>query len=66
MDIFSALSSGKTVSNAAFATLTASGANRPSLYSINLFTGEATLVSEALRSKFPLNITDLAISLTGS
>lgn len=29
MDIFSTLSDGKTVSNAAFATLTASGANRP-------------------------------------
>ncbi|GKQ39063.1 DUF4394 domain-containing protein [Streptomyces sp. A012304] len=42
------------------------GATRPSLYSINLFTGEATLVSDALGSRFPLNITDLAISLTGS
>lgn len=66
MDVFSTLSGGKTVSNAAFATLTASGATRPSLYSINLFTGEATLVSDALGSRFPLNITDLAISLTGS
>ncbi len=66
MDIFSTLSGDKTVSNAAFAALTASGANRPSLYSINLFTGEATLVADAVKSKFPLNITDLAISLTGS
>ncbi|MFF5982999.1 DUF4394 domain-containing protein [Streptomyces olindensis] len=66
MDIFSTLSGGKTVGNAAFATLTASGANRPSLYSVNLLTSEATLVSDAVKSKFPLNITDLAISLTGS
>lgn len=66
MDIYSTLSGGKTVGNAAFATLTPSGANRPSLYSVDLLTGEATLVSDASRSKFPLNITDLAISLTGS
>ncbi|MFK4064511.1 DUF4394 domain-containing protein [Streptomyces sp. NPDC029674] len=66
LDIFSSPSGGKTVSNAAYATLTASGAARPSLYSVNLFTGEATLVSDALGSRFPLNITDLAISLTGS
>lgn len=66
LDIFSSVSGGKTVGNAAYATLTASGTVRPSLYSINLFTGEATLVSDALGSRFPLNITDLAISLTGS
>jgi hypothetical protein len=66
MDIFSTLSGGKTVSNAAFAALSVPGANRPSLYSINIFTGEATLVADAATSKFAVNITDLAISLTGS
>lgn len=66
MDIYSTLSGGKTVGNAAFATLTPSGATRPSLYSVDLLTGEATLVSDASASRFPLNITDLAISLTGS
>ncbi|MFD6431385.1 DUF4394 domain-containing protein [Streptomyces venezuelae] len=66
LDIYSSPPGGKTVGNAAYATLTASGAARPSLYSVNLFTGEATLVSDALGSRFPLNITDLAISLTGS
>lgn len=66
LDIFSSPSGGKTVSNTAYATLTASGATRPSLYSVNLFTGDATLVSDAPGSRFPLNITDLAISLTGS
>src|SRR5690606_2778648 len=66
MDIYSTLSGGKTVSNAAFATLTPSGATRPSLYNVDLLTGEATLVSDAAASRFPLNITDLAISLTGS
>ncbi|MFI7315770.1 DUF4394 domain-containing protein [Streptomyces venezuelae] len=66
LDIFSSPSGGKTVTNAAYATLTASGATRPSLYTVNLFTGDATLVSDTLGSRFPLNITDLAISLTGS
>ncbi|WP_328502317.1 DUF4394 domain-containing protein [Streptomyces sp. NBC_00457] len=66
MDIFSTLSGGKTVSNAAFAALSVPGANRPSLYSINIFTGEATLVADAATSKFAVNLTDLAISLTGS
>ncbi|MEU1554923.1 DUF4394 domain-containing protein [Streptomyces scabiei] len=61
MDIYSTLSGGKTVDNAAFASLTPNGANLPSLYSVNVFTGEATVVKQ-----FPLNITDLAISLTGS
>jgi hypothetical protein len=67
MDIFSTLSGGKTVGNAAFAALTPNGAGTPSLYNINLFTGEATLVAaDPAMAKFPLNITDLAISLTGS
>ncbi|WLW52603.1 DUF4394 domain-containing protein [Streptomyces sp. YU58] len=61
MDIFSTLSGGKTVDNAAFAALTPSGSATPSLYSVNVFTGQATAIGQ-----FPLNITDLAISLTGS
>ncbi|WP_200308131.1 DUF4394 domain-containing protein [Streptomyces adelaidensis] len=61
MDIYSTLSGGKTVDNAAFASLTPYGASTPSLYSVNAFTGEATFIKQ-----FPLNITDLAISLTGS
>ncbi|MGX1560960.1 DUF4394 domain-containing protein [Streptomyces sp. NPDC055506] len=61
MDIYSTLSGGKTVDNAAFASLTPYGANTPSLYAINVFTGQATSIGQ-----FPLNITDLAISLTGS
>lgn len=61
MDIYSTLSGGKTVDNAAFASLTPYGASLPSLYSVNLLTGEASVIK-----RFPLNITDLAISLTGS
>ncbi|MFE7764451.1 DUF4394 domain-containing protein [Streptomyces sp. NPDC057438] len=61
MDIYSTLSGGRTVDNAAFASLTPYGASNPSLYSVNVFTGEATVIKQ-----FPLNITDLAISLTGS
>ncbi|MGW1668282.1 DUF4394 domain-containing protein [Streptomyces sp. NPDC002324] len=61
MDIYSTLSGGRTVDNAAFASLTPYGASTPSLYSVNVFTGEASLIKQ-----FPLNITDLAISLTGS
>jgi hypothetical protein len=61
LDIFSYLTSGKTTSVAAFASLTPYGASTPSLYSVNLFTGEPTVVGQ-----FPLNITDLAITLTGS
>ncbi|KOG53587.1 lipoprotein [Streptomyces griseoflavus] len=61
MDIYSTLSNGKAVDNAAFASLTPAGAGTPSLYSINVFTGQATSIAQ-----FPLNITDLAIALTGS
>ncbi|WP_371582393.1 DUF4394 domain-containing protein [Streptomyces sp. NBC_01314] len=61
MDIYSTLSGGKTVDNTAFASLTPYGATLPSLYSVNAFTGEAAFIKQ-----FPLNITDLAISLTGS
>ncbi|MFD5696819.1 DUF4394 domain-containing protein [Streptomyces lasiicapitis] len=61
LDIYSTLSGGKTKDNAAFATLIPSGASTSSLYTVNLLTGEATSVGQ-----FPLDITDLAISLTGS
>ncbi|WKX12170.1 DUF4394 domain-containing protein [Streptomyces sp. NL15-2K] len=64
LDIFSYLTNGKTTSVAAFATLTPKGAATPSLYSVNLFTGEATPVAQV--SQLPLNITDLALTLTGS
>ncbi|GHC71956.1 DUF4394 domain-containing protein [Streptomyces flavofungini] len=60
LDIFSYLTNGKTTSNAAFASLTPYGANTPTLYSVNLFTGEVAAIG-----KFPLNITDLAITLSG-
>jgi hypothetical protein len=61
LDIFSILTNGKATSNTAFASLTPYSSSTPSLYSINLLTGEATSVGQ-----FPLNITDLAITLTGS
>ncbi|MFF7137931.1 hypothetical protein RKD27_005711 [Streptomyces sp. SAI-126] len=61
LDIYSTLSGGRTTDNAAFATLTPNGAATPSLYTVNVFTGQATSIGQ-----FPLNITDLAISLTGS
>ncbi|MFE3329188.1 DUF4394 domain-containing protein [Streptomyces sp. NPDC059176] len=61
LDIYSTLSGGKTVDNAAFASLTPYGASTPSLYSVDVFTGQATSIGQ-----FPLNITDVAISLTGS
>ncbi|MFD7668406.1 DUF4394 domain-containing protein [Streptomyces sp. NPDC059788] len=61
LDIYSTLSGGKTVANAAFASLTPNGAGTPSLYSIDILTGQATSIAQ-----FPLNITDLAITLTGS
>ncbi|MEU9184738.1 DUF4394 domain-containing protein [Streptomyces sp. NPDC048484] len=61
LDIYSYLTNGKTTSNAAFASLTPYGADTPSLYALNVLTGEPSLIGQ-----FPLNITDLAISLTGS
>lgn len=61
LDIFSSLTNGKTTSVTAFATLTPASGGMPSLYSVNLFTGETTSVGQ-----FPLAITDIAISLTGS
>ncbi|MFD7712759.1 DUF4394 domain-containing protein [Streptomyces sp. NPDC059785] len=60
MDIFSTLSNGKTIANDAFASLTPYGASTPSLYSVNLLTGEPTSIGQ-----FPLNITDLAITISG-
>ncbi|SDF34831.1 protein of unknown function [Lentzea fradiae] len=59
-DIYSTLSNGKAVSSAGFATLVGPGSGS-SLYSVNLLTGEATAIG-----RFPIPITDLAISLTGS
>ena len=59
-DIYSTLSGGKAVSAAGFATLVAPNGTA-SLYSINLLNGTATSIGQ-----FPLPITDLAISLTGS
>lgn len=61
LDIYSTLSGGRTVDNAAFATLVPNGAGTSSLYSVNILTGQATSTGQ-----FPLNITDLAISLTGT
>ncbi|WP_432196536.1 DUF4394 domain-containing protein [Streptomyces sp. bgisy027] len=61
LDIFSYLTNGKTTSVAAFASLTPYGASAPTLYSINLVTGEPTAILQ-----FPLNITSLAVTLTGS
>jgi Domain of unknown function (DUF4394) len=59
-DIYSTLSNGKAVSAAGFATLVAPNGTS-SLYSINLLNGTATSLGQ-----FPLAITDIAISLTGS
>ncbi|MEN3585959.1 MULTISPECIES: DUF4394 domain-containing protein [unclassified Streptomyces] len=61
MDIYSTLSGGKTVDNTAFASLTPYGASTPSLYRVDILTGQITSLGQ-----FPLAITDLAISLTGS
>lgn len=61
LDIFSYLTNGKTTSVAAFASLTPYGASTPTLYSVNLVTGEPTPIA-----RFPLNITSLAVTLTGS
>ncbi|MCP2246121.1 DUF4394 domain-containing protein [Lentzea aerocolonigenes] len=59
-DIYSTLSGGKAVSVAGFATLVAPNGSS-SLYSVNLLNGTATSIGQ-----FPLAITDLAVSLTGS
>ncbi|MGW6930783.1 DUF4394 domain-containing protein [Lentzea sp. NPDC054927] len=59
-DIYSTLSGGKATSAAGFATLVAPDGT-VSLYTVNLLNGTATSVG-----RFPLPITDLAVSLTGS
>ncbi|MFD0316265.1 DUF4394 domain-containing protein [Streptomyces flavalbus] len=61
LDVFATVTNGKTTANAAFASLTPYGATNPSLYSLNVLTGEPTLIG-----RFPLNITDLAITISGS
>lgn len=61
LDIFSYLTGGKTTSNIAFASLHPYGAETPSFYSVNVFTGEATVIDQ-----FPLDVTDVAIKLGGS
>ncbi|MEU5700289.1 DUF4394 domain-containing protein [Streptomyces aurantiacus] len=61
LDIYSTLTNGKTTSNDAYASLWPYNADTPSLYNVNVLTGEPTLIGQ-----FPLDITDLAISLTGS
>lgn len=61
LDIFSHLSNGRATSVAAFASLTPCGASTPTLYSVNLVAGEPTPISQ-----FPLDITFLAVTLTGS
>ncbi|WP_434443945.1 DUF4394 domain-containing protein [Lentzea sp. E54] len=59
-DIFSTLSGGKATSAAGFATIVGpDGVAR--LYAVNLLSGAATSVGQ-----FPLAITDLAVSLSGS
>ncbi|WP_434443946.1 DUF4394 domain-containing protein [Lentzea sp. E54] len=59
-DIYSTLSGGRATSAAGFATLVAADGTA-SLYSVNLLNGSVTGIG-----RFPLPITDLAISLTGS
>lgn len=60
-DIFSYTTDGRTTSNAAFASLTPYGANTPSLYSVDILTGTPTLIGQ-----FPLNLTDIAITISGT
>ncbi|KAA0940210.1 DUF4394 domain-containing protein, partial [Streptomyces apricus] len=61
LDVYSTLSNGKTVANDAFASLLPYNATRASFYSVNVLTGEPTVIGQ-----FPLNVTDVAISLTGT
>jgi len=56
-DIFSKLSSGKTVANMAFATLTPAKGSA-TFYSVDLLTGVASSIGV-----FPLDVTDVAIAL---
>ncbi|GAB2813327.1 DUF4394 domain-containing protein [Lentzea nigeriaca] len=59
-DIYSTLSNGKAVTSTGFATLVAPNGTA-SLYSVNLLNGTAASLGQ-----FPLAVTDLAITLTGS
>ncbi len=59
-DIFSTLSGGKATAATGFATLPAANGTS-SLYSINLLNGTATHIGQ-----FPLAMTDIAITLTGT
>ncbi|ANZ40948.1 hypothetical protein BBK82_38170 [Lentzea guizhouensis] len=59
-DIYSTLSGGKATASTGFATLVASDGSS-SLYGVNLLTGAVTSIG-----RFPIPITDLAVSLTGS
>ncbi|MBQ0847967.1 DUF4394 domain-containing protein [Streptomyces sp. BH-SS-21] len=61
LDIYSTLTNGKTTSNDAFASLLPYGSTRAFFYSVNVLTGEPTSIGQ-----FPLNVTDIAISLTGT
>lgn len=58
LDVFSDLSSGKTVSNSAFATIVIPSGDA-TLNTVDLLTGAATPVGDP----FPLTITDIAVSL---
>ncbi|MFM9607555.1 DUF4394 domain-containing protein [Streptomyces sp. V2] len=60
-DMFSTLTNGRTTANAAFASLTPYGASTPTLYSVDVLSASVTPIGQ-----FPLNITDLAITLTGT
>ncbi|WP_198655319.1 DUF4394 domain-containing protein [Streptomyces geranii] len=60
-DIFSTTVGGKTTANTAFASLTPYGASTPSLYGIDILTGTPTVIGQ-----FPLNITDITITISGS
>ncbi|MET8981905.1 DUF4394 domain-containing protein [Streptomyces sp. NPDC004539] len=61
IDIFSTVTNGRTTANAAFASLTPYGASTPSLYGVDILTGTPTLIGQ-----FPLNITDVAITISGT
>ncbi|QNP75357.1 DUF4394 domain-containing protein [Streptomyces roseirectus] len=61
MDIFSSTTNGKTTANAAFASLTPYGNSTPTFYSVDILTGSPTPIGQ-----FPLNITDFAITISGT
>jgi hypothetical protein len=57
-DIFSDLSSGKTVTNTAFVVGVMTGSMVGSLYTVDILTGAATEVGD-----FRLPVTDIAVTL---